>query len=148
MRQELLNKTAKVREEIRALQRQAHIQYVEGDMKAYYAMSDHMRTLRQEEKRLMEAYQELPAPTDVDDNFAEQCKLYDARAKASRDGDEEEVARIEALLDEVQLEHVRLMKQHADMVFRPRTEEDEQEFEDRAVITEALIARIKAAQEE
>jgi len=146
-RQEILNKTAKVREEIRDLQRQAHIQYADGDMNAYRAMSDHMRTLRQEEKRLMKAFQALPGPTDVDENFAKQSELFDARAKAEGEGDTEEVTRIEALLDELEHEQARLMKQHADMVFRPLTDEDAQEFEDRSEITEALIARITAQQE-
>jgi hypothetical protein len=146
-RQEILNKTAEVREEIRDLQREAHIQYADGDMNAYRAMSDHMRTLRQEEKRLMEAYQALPGPTEVDENFAEESKIYKALDQARVEGDLEKQERLQELLREVQHEGSRLMKQHADMVFRPHTEEDDQEFEDRSEITEALIARIKAQQE-
>jgi len=141
MRDEILAKTREVREEVASHQRMAHEQFASGDMRAYYAISDYKRTLRAEEKRLMEEYQTLPHNPALDEIYEKIDAVYIAMQDAEALGDYDEKDRLYKDLRELQSENAALMKQEFEMSSRPWTEEDRLEGEDREVSTNAFLVK-------
>lgn len=141
MREELLQQTREVREEIAAHQRMAHEQFASGDMRAYHAISDYMKTLREEEKRIMEEYQKLPSNPAEEDLFEKIDAVYSRMQDAEALGDYDEKDRLFKDLQALQEDHVALLTQEHGMQVRPHTEEDQLEWEDRKVSTNAFLVK-------